>query len=133
MNLFKWLFKQQKPSEENKKHSPKDDTHLDVIISLNTDLQIDISVFINDDPKVYNIDTFDYSVLCGKFLASCFTPYIHEKLFNIIDQNVKDENNYDLIDSIEKITTFYTDQSSSTTKKEKTFIKPSMVFSYHKQ
>jgi len=105
---------------------------MDVIISLNTDLQIDISVFINDDPKMYNIDTFDYSVLCGKFLASCFTPYIQEQLFNIIDQNVKDENNYELIDNIEKITTLYTNQSSTVNKQDKDFIKPSIVFSYHK-
>lgn len=132
MNLFQRFFKK-KDIKENKKHSPKENTHLDVIISLNTDLQIDISVFINDNPALYNIDSLDYSILCGKFLASCFTPYVHSKLFEIMEQNVKDSANYELLDSIEKITTFYTNQNMSIKKdKDKTFIKPSSVFSYHK-
>lgn len=134
MNFLNWFWQKTKKNEDtaSKKHSPKDNTHLDVIISLNTDLQIDISIFINDNPSLYNIDSFDYSVLCGKFLASCFTPYMHNQLFDIIDKNVKDDTNYDLIDSIEKITTFYANEPNLS-KKDKTFIKPSAVFSYHKQ
>jgi hypothetical protein len=133
MNFVKWFFKNKEQDTGNQKHTPKENTHLDVIISLNTDLQIDVSLFINDDPKSHDMDNFEYANFCAQFLSSCFTEHIQEKLFSIMDENVKDNMNYSLINDIEKITQYYNAQMNSiNNKNQKTYIKPTAVFSYHK-
>jgi hypothetical protein len=119
-NLFK------KSSPQNKIQQVEN-TYVDIIISLNKDLEIDLSVFLDDNMKNINLDKINYALACAEFLNISMSDKLRSQIITIIDTQIKSNHNKELVDHIllllEKMDSRYS------IKNNKIFIKPSQVFS----
>lgn len=126
MKFFKNLFYKQEKEPEPKITASSNDTFIDVIISLNKQLEVDIALYIDCDYKKANIDLIDYILVCSKFL-SFDENKLKTQMIRILDNQIKNNENKLLINglvaSLEKKT------SSDTM--DNFYIKPSQVFVKH--
>jgi hypothetical protein len=117
-----------KISEESQKQpKPKDETYIDIIISLNKNYQIDFSLFLDDKVDSLPMSMVDYSVLCSEFLDSVVSSKMKNDAVDILNSQIKTESNETLINNIVSLLKIL--DKSSYNKKGKQFIRPSEVFS----
>lgn len=114
---------------KKKPSSTKDDTYLDVIVSLNKNKQIDFSIFINDNSKEIDMNNLDYALLCGEFLSAILSKQMKNDAISILNDQIKNKNNQDLIDNIVSIIKIIdVPQQKTPPPSQAQFIKPSEVF-----
>lgn len=107
------------------------ESYLDVIVSLNKNLEIDLSVFLNDDTSNAPMDLIDYSISCAKFIDAISSDRIKSQIVSILDSQIKTKKNTKLIDSIIIILDHLEKEKYEAPEdnKKQLFIKPSQVFS----
>lgn len=103
----------------------KDDTYIDIIISLNKNHQIDFSLFLDDKTENLPMNVVDYSVLCSEFLNTVISSKMKNDALDILNSQIKTEKNETLINNIVSLIKIL---DKSTHKKSKQFIRPSEVF-----
>lgn len=103
----------------------KDDTYIDIIISLNKNHQIDFSLFLDDKTENLPMNMVDYSVLCSEFLNTVISSKMKNDALDILNSQIKTEKNETLINNIVSLIKIL---DKSTHKKSKQFIRPSEVF-----
>ena len=115
-------------NSKKKTESTVDNSIIDVIISLNKNKEIDVSVFI-DDSK-YTEDIVDYSEKCAEFFYIINSGKLKKQILDILINQIKKDNNQLLIDNI---VTFWSliEKQKTRPKFEKAFIYPSEVFTKH--
>lgn len=120
--LKKFFYPEQKTTEES---------YLDVVISLNKNLEIDLSVFLKDDTSNIPMDFVDYSISCAKFIDAINSDRVRNQIISVLDAQIKTKKNTKLIDSIIIILDHLDKEKSeiSVENKQQLFIKPSQVFS----
>jgi len=115
---------------KKKTESKKDESIIDVIISLNKNSGIDVSVFIDDDNKAIDHDMVEYSEKCAEFFHILNSGKLKKQILDILINQIKKENNNLLIDNI---VTFWSiiEKQKRKPKFEKAFIYPTEVFTKH--
>lgn len=115
---------------ENKTQNSQttDQTYIDILISLNKDQQIDFSLYLKDHIDDIDMDSYEYAVLCGKFLNSIFSNKLKKDAVEILDSQIKNENNTKLVNNIISVLKII-NNSESNNKQSKDFIRPTEVFS----
>lgn len=124
MNLLNF-FKRKKPDNSSKRNQI-DNTYLDIIISLNKNLEIDLSIFLEDKYQNTNLDKFTYAMACVEFINTVVSDKLKPEVTNIIDTQIRSPTNEQLIRAIllllQKTEKKYSDINN------KVYIKPSQVF-----
>jgi hypothetical protein len=124
MNLLN--FFKRKKSDTNKKHNQIENTYLDIVISLNKNLEIDLSIFLEDKYQNTNLDKFTYAMACVEFINTVVSDKLKPEVTNIIDTQIRSPINEQLISAIllllKKTENKYLDTNN------KIYIKPSQVF-----
>jgi len=115
MRLFDWFNKK-------KENETKSETYVDIIISLNKNCEIDFSIFIDDNITKLGINENDYSILCGSFLNSILSNKMKKDSIEILNNQIKNNDNKKLITNIVSLITIVQENSKNN------FIKPSEVF-----
>lgn len=105
-----------------------DNTYVDIVISLNKNLGIDLTLYIDDKNYKHNFSTIEYAALCGEFFNRLNTGYINQEIAPILNNQIKNEKNSELINIILRVLSFL-NTSNTDTINSNTFIKPSQVFS----
>ena len=101
---------------------------MDILISLNKDMQIDLSVFIDCEYKKYNLSLAEYAYLCSR-LVNFDSLKIKTQIVDILDKQIKNESNQDFIDRlISTISYELANEDTFHTNDGDFFIKPSQVF-----
>jgi hypothetical protein len=115
---------------KKKTESKKDESIIDVIISLNKNSGIDVSVFIDDANKAIDHDIVEYSEKCAEFFHILNSGKLKKQILDILINQIKKENNNLLIDNI---VTFWSiiEKQKRKPKFEKAFIYPTEVFTKH--
>lgn len=126
--MIKYLKKLFLFKKENK--SNKDESIIDVIISLNKNKEINVSVFIDDNNKDINYDIIDYSEQCAEFFHILNSGKLKKQISDILINQIKKEDNHLLIDNI---LTFWSilERQKRKPKFEQAFISPTEVFTKH--
>lgn len=128
MNIFNRFFKK----ESKPQPSQSSDTYLDILISLNKDMQIDLSVFVDCDYQKHNISLIDYIYMCSKIIN--FDSYkIKNQIIEILNEQIRNSDNEDFISKLVMVlkTQIQTQEYSSNKRDNDSFIKPSQVFIKH--
>lgn len=126
MKFFKNLFYKQEKEPEPKTTVSSNDTFVDVIISLNKQLEVDIALYIDCDYKKANIDLTDYILVCSKFL-SFDENKLKTQMINILDNQIKNDKNKLFINGLVAIL----EKKSPPDTIDNFYIKPSQVFVKH--
>jgi hypothetical protein len=115
---------------KKKTESKKDESIIDVIISLNKNSGIDVSVFIDDANKAIDHDIVEYSEKCAEFFHILNSGKLKKQILDILINQIKKEDNNLLIDNI---VTFWSiiEKQKRKPKFEKAFIYPTEVFTKH--
>jgi hypothetical protein len=115
---------------KKKTESKKDESIIDVIISLNKNSGIDVSVFIDDANKAIDHDIVEYSEKCAEFFHILNSGKLKKQILDILINQIKKENNNLLINNI---VTFWSiiEKQKRKPKLEKAFIYPTEVFTKH--
>lgn len=115
----------------NPKQKTTEESYLDVVISLNKNLEIDLSVFLQDDTSNIQMDFTDYSISCAKFIDAINSDRIKNQIVSILDTQIKTKKNTKLIDSIVIILDHLDKEKNEIPieDRQQLFIKPSQVFS----
>jgi hypothetical protein len=131
LNYLKALFYPSHKTEDKKeeikeqKNERNKDSYIDLLVSLNQNYQIDISLFIDDNPNNKNITEFEYSVVCADFLNVIFSNEFKPQITDILINQIRNTNNKDFIDKILVLSriadNYYNDNDD-------VVIKPSQVF-----
>jgi hypothetical protein len=127
--LKKLLFAKQiepKPKPEPVKSPEVDNTYIDIIISLNKNLEIDLSVFLADDLSKINMDRASYILACAEFLNMVSSDHLKPQIISILDTQIRSKTNDQLIETI-LLLLEKTDKKNISI--NQMFIKPSQVFS----
>jgi ribosomal protein S3AE len=93
---------------------------------LNEKFEIDLVVYIKDTQH-NSLTEIEHAVVCSEFLNSSFTNKIKDQILEIINKQIKNEDNSSLIENIclvDQITHNTKDNSN-----DDVFIQPSQVFS----
>lgn len=118
----------------NKKQQPKtssvDDTHIDIIISLNKNFEVDLSLFIDCDYRKQHIDLVDYILLCSKFL-NFDTNKLRKQIVDILDNQIKNQDNALFINGLISVLINEQILNNDTNTLDNIYIKPSQVFTKH--
>lgn len=128
MKFFKKLFTKKDKKQNIETQSSSSDTFIDVIISLNKKLEVDISLYLDCDYKKSNIDLVDYILLCSKFL-NFDENKLKKQMIDILDNQIKNEDNKLFINSLVSI--LKNNTLSETHNMDNFFIRPSQVFIKH--
>lgn len=120
MNFFNQFWKTKTPKQA------KDDTYIDIIISLNKNKQIDFSLFLDDKINYNDMSLIEYSALCGEFLHTIFSSKAKKDTIDILDNQIKNDNNSKLINNIISIIRYMDNPQTNIASNQ--FIKPSEVF-----
>lgn len=124
MNWFKKLFSRKpKKTEPTKK---EESTYIDVLISLNKNLEIDLSIFLANDDSKTDMDRINYILACAEFLNTISSDQLKPDIISILDTQIRYQTSDQLIDSI---LLFLEKTNKKSGSPNKTFIKPSQVFS----
>jgi|LakMenE18May11ns_1017448.scaffolds.fasta_scaffold9933453_3 hypothetical protein len=125
INYIKSLF-----SSKKKSQSKTDESIIDVIISLNKNAGIDVSIFIDDTNKDIDRDIIEYSEKCAEFFHIINSGKLKKQILDILINQIKKEDNNLLIDNI---VTFWSiiEKQKRKPKFEKAFICPTEVFTKH--
>jgi hypothetical protein len=128
MNIFSHFFKK----ESKPQQSESSNTYLDILISLNKDMQIDLSVFIDCDYKKYNISLIDYIYMCSKII-NFDSNKIKNQIIEILNDQIKNSDNEELISKLVFVlkTQIQSQESILPKNNNDFFIKPSQVFMKH--
>lgn len=122
--LSKFLNKTKK-----KETSSVDNTYVDILISLNKNFEIDLSVFIDCDYKKTQLSLVDYTLLCSKFL-NFDSDKIKTQIIDILQYQIKTTQNElfikGLISLLKNNNGFSKDNNI-----DDLYIKPSQVFTKH--
>ena len=126
MNFFKKIFSKTQPQQINK---DVPETYVDVLLSLNKNFEVDLSLFIDCNYKKNNIDLIDYVIVCAKFL-NFDTNKMKQQMIEILNNQIKNSENELLINSLVSI---LKNENSLDTESEldNFYIKPSQVFIKH--
>lgn len=125
MNLFNYFWK--KKDKLINPNKPEDETYIDIIISLNKNRQVDFSLFLDDKIQSIDIDPKEYSVLCGEFLDTVLSKKTKKDTVDILNEQIRNENNSQLINNIISIMKIM-DIRESNNIGDSQFIRPSEVF-----
>jgi hypothetical protein len=126
MKYFKKFFQKQKQDEPTIS-SQSNETFIDVIISLNKNLEVDISLYLDCNYKKANIDLVDYILICSKFL-NFDENKLKTQMINILDNQIKNEDNELFINGLVSI---LKNDRLSINNKDNFYIQPSQVFIKH--
>lgn len=124
MNFFK-KFLGKKETNIPTTHASKEDTYIDIVISLNKNRQIDFSLFLDDKIQNIDMDPIEYSALCGEFLHTILSNKAKNDTIDILDNQIKNETNAKLVNNIISIIRFIDSPKNLGANQ---FIKPSEVF-----
>lgn len=108
--------------------SQSSETFIDVIISLNKNLEVDIALYLDCDYQKSNIDLVNYILLCSKFL-NFDENKLKKQMIDILDNQIKNEDNKLLINGL--VSVLKNDTLSTTNNMDNFFIQPSQVFIKH--
>lgn len=100
----------------------EDENYFETSISLDKNFNINVIIYLNDN-KIETMTENDTALIYYEFLNSCFTTNIKSTISQILQKDVRDDNNKNLIDKINTLigyARYITDDS--------TYIKPSEVF-----
>lgn len=130
MNFFQKIFsffhKKTKPVEPtnniDKTKLYSNNNLIDIVVSLRHDFTIDLLVYMDDQPRA-PLSENEYAYASIEFIDSCFSKNMKNKIIEIINEQVKDNNNSQLINKLNALSSFTTQHNIG----EK-FIKPSQVF-----
>lgn len=126
MKYFKKFFEKQKQDEPI--ISPQStETFIDVIISLNKNLEVDISLYLDCNYKKSNIDLAQYILICSKFL-NFDENKLKTQMIDILDNQIKNEENKLFIT---KLVSILKNDTLLTDNKDHFYIQPSQVFIKH--
>lgn len=115
---------------ESPKPKPTSSSYADIMISLNHNLEIDLTVYLEDNIKAENFDDNYYAIACAEFLNIVASGKLSDQIIDILNTQIKNENNAHLIDRIVFLFDRMEQQQKTTNKSDKKlFIKPSQVFS----
>jgi hypothetical protein len=98
-------------------------SYMDVTFSLNTDLEIDINVYLKDSD--YPLSTQYYGLLCAEFLNIIQSGNLDKTVMNILDKQITNDDNKILIQTIFHFLDMVQNKQQITA----SYIKPSQVFS----
>ena len=126
MKYFKKFFEKQKQDKPIISPQPQE-TFIDVIISLNKNLEVDISLYLDCNYKKSNIDLVDYILICSKFL-SFDENKLKAQMIDILDNQIKNEGNKLFINNLVSI---LKNDTLLTNNKDHFYIQPSQVFIKH--
>lgn len=117
-----------KKEVENKLETPtsSDNTFIDIIISLNKKLEVDLSLYIDCDYKKANIDLIDYILVCSKFL-NFDENKLKKQIIDILDSQIKNSDNKNFINGLVTVL----DKEITLCDDNNFYIKPSQVFIKH--
>jgi hypothetical protein len=120
-NLYKFFNSRSiaRKKEESEKEQ-KSNNYIDILISLNKEYNIDLLIYLNDNPINTNMSELEYGVICSEFINNCFTSSIKQKILSIINEDIKNQDNENLI--------YIINMASKNKNLDDTFIKPSQVF-----
>lgn len=125
MKYFKNFFKKQKQANQIATQQ-LNETFVDIIISLNKNLEVDISLYLDCNYKKTKMDLIDYILVCSKFLAFDQNK-LKTQIIEILDKQIKNEENSYFIDAL--VSTLKDDTLSINNNPDHFFIRPSQVFS----
>lgn len=123
MKFFNFWKKDQHDTTEKNKN----DTYIDIIISLNKNRQIDFSIFLDDKMEKISMGPIDYAVMCGEFFHTVLSRKMKEDSIEILDGQIKNNNNHELINNIVSVISLM-DNPKDKSVNSNQFIKPSEVF-----
>lgn len=124
IKYIKSLF-QPKTIEQPTQHK-KNNTFVDVILSLNDNYEIDISLLFDDNIKNKKISEIEYAVVCSEFLNIITSGKIKSRIIDIIIYQIRSQDNKNLIDSVLGLLTIMENSELAP------IIKPTQVFSKYK-
>lgn len=126
-NIFNLFSKTQKEETQKDNQDLYNTNDLfNILVSLNEKFEIDIVVYMKDT-KHNSLTEIEHAMVCSEFLNSSFTSHIKNQIIEIINKQIKNENNSSLIENISLV-----DQITDKTKdinNDDIFIQPSQVFS----
>lgn len=128
-NFFKNLFPTKKKIDNP---LSKNDTYIDIIVSLNKDFSINVNLYLDDTTKNKNLSELEYSLVCAEFLNIIMSGKIEKQITDIIVNQIKNSNNEKLIDNILNFLIIMDKKTSLNTNDETPIIKPSQAFSKYK-
>lgn len=120
MKLFNWF--NTKKTENLDSDSQKEQTYIDIIISLNKDCQIDFSIFVDDKTTDLPMSEDEYAILCGSFFNAILSNKMKKDAIDILNNQIKNSNNSKIINNIVSLISIATEKTNNN------FIKPTEVF-----
>ena len=140
--LFDWLYSKNQSVntadlnlKSNNEHSNyiNDNTVFDIIISLNKNKKINISILIDDKNITDTNEIFKFGDNCGELLHLLNSGRLTTQIQNLLQDQIKNENNQLLIENIISCWLLHDKEFFNKVNKqgEKDFILPSTVFSYY--
>lgn len=127
MSIFNIFRKKPETKTINNQQS---DTFVDILISLNKEFEIDLSLFIDCDYNKFGIDESDYALLCSKLINFDHIK-IKNQLIDILISQIKNDKNKHLIDLLVRLVEDHVAESKLqklNNSYDHLFIKPSQVF-----
>lgn len=126
MNITNWWSSTKTTPDENKSiENKREETYVDLIISLNKNYEIDFSIFLDDKIDKLEISESDYGTICSSFMNAVMSSKMKKDAIEILDTQIKNTNNKKLINNIISLIVLGAEKSTSD---KETFIKPSEVF-----
>lgn len=141
INFFQKIFfpknkSQQITSQEEKSiPSSKNDTFVDLIVSLNNNYEIDIKLFIDDNIKNKNLTEVEYALAISEFLHIIMYGKLKTQLLELIIKQIQNKNNKNFIDKILGFLILMDKNQVENSKQQFNhgpMIKPSQAFSRYK-
>lgn len=128
MKIFKKWFG---PKETPKKFTDDNNTYLDILISLNKNFEVDLTLYVDTDYKKYNFDLIDYIIVCSRFL-NFDANRLKKQFIEILDSQIKNEENELFIGGlISNLRNELENNPIVDNENNYFFIKPSQVFIKH--
>lgn len=103
--------------------------YMDVVVSLNQKLEIDLSVFLKED-NISILNNNDYALVYAEFIHNTFSDNIKEKIISILDSQIKNTSNANFINMMILYLNYfnYENKKNTTPSNNQIFIRPSQVF-----
>lgn len=124
MNFLSKLFSKKQPEEK----TSIDNTYVDIIISLNKNFEVDLSLFIDCDYKKDKIDLVEYILICSKFL-NFDQDKLKKQIVDILNNQIKNQDNQLFINGL--ISVLNNEYNAKNSDLDNFYIKPSQVFTKH--
>lgn len=106
------------------------ETYVDVVISLTKNLEVNLSLWVDDDINTKPMSYVDYALLCSEFFNNINTQQTKSKIMDILTHQIKTPKNHTFISSIITLMN-YADTFNAD--KDNYYIKPSSVFTKYTQ